>query len=117
MRAPENIIRLAAIAESAARAMAKAAAGATTVAPAAAGPALAKGKLLGPLGVKGNLLLAGGTAAAGMLGAHALRQGVRRLGRESQESTVFGAGGDGKGYALPFAVNAYGQPQLGTPLV
>jgi hypothetical protein len=62
-------------------------------------------------GMKGNLALGGAVLGAGYLGAKALKGGLNLLSHESAPKN-YGAGN----YQVPFGVNEYGRPQLGTPL-
>jgi hypothetical protein len=85
----------------------------------AAGNLLAQGKkwLGGGLGMKANLALAGGTLATGILASKAMHAGTAALSKEpTTPSYGMGHPVRGVGYQLPFGVNSYGQPQVGTPL-
>jgi hypothetical protein len=66
------------------------------------------------LGIKGNLALAGAAGGALYLGNKALQKGTQVMGSEAPGPAVYGGGRHG--YRLPFGVNQYGQPQVGTPL-
>lgn len=72
-------------------------------------------RLSGGLGVKGNLALGAGTLAAGTLAVKGVRSGLRHM-REEPTPQTFGPAEATPGYRLPFGVNSYGVPQLGTPL-
>lgn len=78
----------------------------------------AKGKdLLGGklgLGWKGNLALTGLAAGGLMLGNKGIQKATQVMGEEAGGPAVYGAGR--RGYQLPYGVNQYGEPQLGTPL-
>jgi hypothetical protein len=77
----------------------------------------AKKLLSGGLGLKTNLAL-GATAVGGtILGSKAMHAGTRALAKEPS-TPVYGMGAPsrGVGYQMPFGVNQYGQPQVGTPI-
>jgi hypothetical protein len=85
----------------------------------AAGDLITRGKKLlgGGLGLKTNLLLAGGTLGAGVLASKGISAGTRAMSREAPGPAVYGAPARGGiGYQIPYGVNQYGQPQVGTPL-
>lgn len=67
------------------------------------------------LGMKGNLAL-GGLAVAGLYGgSKAINAGANYLQKEPSGPATYGAGRFGA--QLPYGVNQYGQPQVGTPLM
>lgn len=81
------------------------------------GAAIGGGKLMQGVaqklmpGMKGSLALGAGVLGAGYLGMKGLKGGLNLLGGESAPKN-YGAGN----YQVPFGVNEYGRPQLGTPL-
>lgn len=113
-----GMTRLASIAVGIGADMAKSAGVGTSAIP-AAGNLLAQGKkfMSGGLGLKGNLALGGAAVGGTILASKALHKGTQALAREPQ-TPVYGMGHQvrGVGYQLPFGVNEYGQPQVGTPL-
>ncbi len=114
----QAMVRLASIAADAGADLAKMGGIGTGAVP-AAGNLLAQGKkwLGGGLGVKTNLALAGGTLATGILASKAMHAGTQAMAKQPTTPT-YGMGHPvrGVGYQLPFGVNQYGQPQVGTPL-
>jgi hypothetical protein len=72
------------------------------------------GGTLGKLmpGLKGQLALGAGGVGAAYLGTKAVKSGLKAFGGESAPKN-YGAGN----YQVPFGVNEYGHPQLGTPLI
>jgi hypothetical protein len=76
----------------------------------------ASGKMLGRFGLKTNLAIGATGLGAAYLGSKAINAGTRELARTPQGPAVYGGQVRGMGYQLPYGVNQYGQPQVGTPL-
>jgi hypothetical protein len=73
-------------------------------------------KLTGGFGLKTNLAL-GAAAGAGLLGgSKLLNKATRVMGAEAAGPATYGGAVHGVGYVLPYGVNQYGQPQVGTSL-
>lgn len=89
-------------------------------APAAAGAGGGLMKFLGGgAGLKTNLALGGAVIGAGVLGSKAMHAAGRSMGQQPYGGvapTYGGATSRGTGVQLPYGVNQYGQPQVGTPL-
>lgn len=81
-----------------------------------AGSLVSKGKnfLTGGMGLKTNLGLAAAGAGALYLGNKGLQAATHAMGHEASGPATYGGGRFG--FQLPYGVNAYGQPQVGTPL-
>jgi hypothetical protein len=113
-----GMTRLASIAVGIGADLAKSAGVGTSAIP-AAGNLLAQGKrfMSGGLGMKANLALGGAAIGGTILGSKAMHAGTRAMAKEPQ-TPVYGMGHQvrGVGYQLPFGVNEYGQPQVGTSL-
>ena len=109
----EGMVRLASIARASGRTLTKVAG----IGGAYTGVAANAGKFLGAAtktvlpGLKGQLALGAGVLGAGYLGTKAVKGGLRALGNEGHPKN-YGAGN----YQVPFGVNEYGHPQVGTPL-
>ena len=114
----ESMVRLASIAVGIGSDLAKQAGIGTMAAPAAAG-LLSQGKkwLSGGLGLKTNLALGAAGVGGAILGTKAIHAGTRALAN-TNGPPVYGMGHPVRnvGYQIPFGVNPYGQPQIGTPL-
>jgi hypothetical protein len=108
----EGMVRLASMADRSGRALTKIG-GIGTALAAGAGKLLEKGvqKVPGLGGMKGSLALGAGVLGAGYVGTKAVRGGMKAFGNEGAPKN-YGAGN----YQVPFGVNEYGHPQLGTPL-
>ena len=81
-----------------------------------AGALLSKGKnfLTGGMGLKTNLALGAAGLGAVYLGNKGLQKATQAMGSEASGPATYGGGR--LGYQLPYGVNSYGQPQVGTPL-
>lgn len=93
-------------------------AGAAAAPAAGAGGGLMK-FLGGGSGLKTNLALGGAVIGAGVLGSKALHAAGRSMGQQPYGGVAPTYGGStarGMGVQLPYGVNQYGQPQVGTPL-
>jgi hypothetical protein len=80
----------------------------------------AKDQLKGKLGLgwKGNLALTGLAAGGLALGSKGISAASREMNREPQGPPApYGGPRRGVGYQLPYGVNEYGQPTLGTPFM
>ncbi len=82
----------------------------------AVGGALDKAKnfLGGGMGLKTNLALGAAGLGAVYLGNKGIQKATHVMGEEGSGPATYGGGR--LGYQLPFGVNSYGQPQVGTPL-
>lgn len=76
----------------------------------------AKRALTGGLGLKTNLALGAAAVGGTMLASKAMGATGRAMSREQEGPPVYGGAVRGVGYQLPFGVNQYGQPQVGSPL-
>jgi hypothetical protein len=113
-----GMVRLASIAAGAGADLGKEAGIGTGAVPAASN-LLAQGKkwLGGGLGLKANLALGAAGVGGTILASKAMHAGTRAMAKEpTTPSYGMGHSVRGVGYALPFGVNQYGQPQVGTPL-
>ena len=74
------------------------------------------GKALSGVGWKGQLALAGGTAAALYGGSKLINKADQAMRSEPAGPATYGGQVRGMGYSLPYGVNSYGVPQVGTSL-